>query len=224
VWTPCCTLEHRKTKQVPGPEMQVSKRPLSEVQLQQLVALAESDGIYQVRLRSSPEGPYVVAFAPACSLLASNLREEWHLTVDQFDNVIAMDAAPVKTDCSKLDFSKWRGGEHTIDTTAKLVHPWRGIRPEVRQTNKPLPRGTKKAPVQNADGSTASQQQQQQQQYEDEEPKEEQSWLRKYWLYIVIPIIYLLLSSLPQEEGAEAGKGGGRPAAAAAAKGGKKSR
>jgi len=144
------------------------------------------------------------------------------LTVDQFDNVIAMDAAPVKTDCSKLDFSKWRGGEHTIDTSAKLVHPWRGIRPEVRQTNKPLPRGTKKAPVQNADGSTASQQQQQQQ-YEDEEPKEEQSWLRKYWLYIVIPIIYLLLSSLPQEEGAEAGKGGARPAAAAA-KGGKKSR
>lgn len=219
MWTPCCTLEHRKTKQVPGPAMQVSKRPLTEVQLQQLVALAESDGIYQVRLRSSSEGPYVVAFAPACSLLASNLREEWHLTVDQFDNVIAMDAAPVKTDCSKLDFSKWRGGEHTIDTTAKLVHPWRGIRPEVRQTNKPLPQGTKKAPVQNADGSTAPQQQQQ---YEDEEPKEEQSWLRKYWLYIVIPIIYLLLSSLPQEEGAEAGKAGGRPAASA--KGGKKSR
>ena len=139
------------------------------------------------------------------------------MTVDQFDNVIAMDAAPVKTDCSKLDFSKWvsaaacppftdcnsamcRSGEvNTLlipqpswcthgeafgaySSAVSLLRKLSVRRPEVRQTNKPLPKGTKKAPVQNADGSTAPQQQQQQQQYEDEEPKEEQSWLRKYVL------------------------------------------
>jgi hypothetical protein len=162
--------------------MQVSKRPLTADQLQQLVLLAESDGIYQVRLRSSPDGPYVVAFAPACSLLASNLKETWHLTVDQFDNVIAMDAAPVKADCTKLDFSKWRGGEHSIQTTAKLVHPWRGIRPEVRQSNKPLPKGAKKAP--SPDGSV----EQESAMHEEDEPQEQQSWLRKYVHIVVLQL------------------------------------
>jgi len=207
VWTPCCSLEHRKTKAVPGPAMQVSKRVLSEEQLEQLVALAESDGIYQVRLKSSRDGPYVMAFAPACSLLASNLKEQWHLTVDQFDNVIAIDTAPRRADCSKLDLTKWRrGGDHVIDTTAKLVHPWRGIRPEVKTSNKPLkkvpkgPSGRPQGGGQPQDGG--------QPQYEDEEPQEPQSFLRKYWLYIVIPIIYLLLSSLPQEEGKAAGAAG----------------
>ena len=42
-----------------------------------------------------------------CPLLAPNLGGEWHLTDDQFDNVIAIDIAPRRADCPQLDLTKW---------------------------------------------------------------------------------------------------------------------
>lgn len=208
VFAPCCSLDHHKTKPAHGPAAVVSDRVISGEALQQLVSLAEAGGVYRLRVRSSVDGPFVMAFAPACSLLASNLKEEWRLTVDQFDNVVAMDVIPKQTDCRRLDLSKWQHGEHKIMTSVKIEHPWRGIRPEMKK-------GPNKgsAPQSGASSQAPQGQSGGQPQGDSGEPQEQQSFLRRYWLYIVIPILYLMLSSLPQEEGQAAGKAGARAAA-----------
>eukprot|EP00658_Telonema_sp_P-2_P074401 TRINITY_DN6360_c0_g2_i1.p1 TRINITY_DN6360_c0_g2~~TRINITY_DN6360_c0_g2_i1.p1 ORF type:complete len:239 (+),score=52.58 TRINITY_DN6360_c0_g2_i1:194-910(+) len=196
VFEPCCTLEQTENK----PGLVISERAISGAELEKLVALAESGGFYRLRVPSGKEGVHTMAFAPACALLASNLKEEWYVTMDQFDNVVALDVSPRKTDCSRLDLNKWRGGEHVIATTAKLVYPWRGIRPEVKLSSKPGAAQSSKAPSGQSDGDAR------QQGSESDEPQEPPSFLRRYWLYIAIPVIWMLMGSLPQEEGKPVGK------------------
>jgi len=168
--------------------------------------LAEADGNYIIRVKT-PSGATVTAFARACALVASNFREEWEVTMDQFGNLVSLNYVPKVAECAGANTPKVSDTVQ-FETNVKLSYPWRGIRPEVKPGH-----GSPMAPAQGASsGGDSSASSSSSSEGADGEPQEEQSFLRKYWLYIAIPVVFLMMNGVPPEEGAAGGASGPRQA------------
>jgi len=202
VFSPRGTLFYRDPRGLQGEgakhSLHTSKTKVAGDDMDLFKKLVDNDGNYLVRVKS-PNGAMVSAYARACALVASNFKEDWDVTMDNFGNIVAINYSPHVPDCTGVKSSQLK--DHAIfETSAKLAYPWRGIRPEVKSGQGAPPGGAAGAPQPAAQSSSGGTQQ-------GGEPEEEPSFLRKYWLYIAIPVVFLMMQSAP-EEGAGGQKAG----------------
>jgi len=117
-------------------------------------------------------------------------------------DVVAINLLPRVNDCAGGAGANL-GEAVQFETTVRLAHPWRGIRPDVKMNQggahqQPMKPGVPQAaPKKGADGK--------------EQPvEEEKTFLQKYWLYLAIPGVFMMMNGLPPEEGAGGSKPGTR--------------
>jgi len=176
-----------------------AKISLSGSDMDDFKGLVANNGTYAVRVKTQ-HGPSVMAFTHACALAASNFREEWEVTMDQFGSIIAINYNTRNSDCAGVDARKLAASAE-LQTSVKVLYPWRGIRPEVKpgqgvpqQPGAPAPSGDASSQGGGKEGDA---------------PKEEQSFLQKYWMYIAIAVIFMMMNNLPEEGGAPGSRPGG---------------
>jgi len=164
--------------------------------------LVEEGGNYIVRVQS-PAGASVTAFAPACAVAASNFKEDWEVTMDQFGHLIALNYVPSNPSCENVNVAQVKDTVQ-FNTNIRVAYPWRGIRPEIKtgQGGQPIPGAPQGQAQPQAQGGSDKD--------GDKEPEEEKSFLQKYWLYLAIPVVFMMMNGMPPEEGA--GGQGGKPA------------
>jgi len=178
------------TRKVP---LTAAKSRLAGQDMTAFKALAQEGGNYIVKVQS-PSGATVTAFAPACAIAASNFKEEWEVTMDQFGSLIALNYVPRTSDCGAMNLDQVKDAVQ-FDTIIKVAYPWRGIRPELKAGMPPAggagPGGQQAAPAQGKEGDG------------EKPPEEEKSFLQKYWMYLAIPFVFMMMNGMPPEEGKE---------------------
>jgi len=185
------------------------KLTLTDQERESVRELIETNGLYQVRLRSSASNsssPYVLAALRICDLVKSGFKEEIKLLLDSTGAVLSLEyRAPAGVFSAKRECSNPNSLPSTVAFSSAVAHllPTPAQQISIQPPNTPPPPGMQGVKATNPDGTPM--------QGEQKQP----GILRKYW-YIILPLALMILTS-----GAEPppqGGAGGAPTGGSAAR------